>query len=272
MKLLHYSAIVLALYSCGQVQKKAYEPLKLKGSESMHETFDALASDFQKQQDTLQVILEGGGSRMGLMAIKEQTADIGLSSFGFNLEQELGADHKIIDRVVANDGIVIVNNESNPLAQLSDEQITAIYTGEVTDWSELGGSPGLIQPIARDSNSGTQRFFVTYFGIDTLSPATKVAMENHEIVNSVYENANSIGFIGYAYFNMLVREVAISGKETVEFVDPTPKNLEEGLYPLKRSLHIYYPQNSDPRVRAFLKYLNSDRAKQIIEGSGLIPA
>jgi len=271
MKILHYFTITLVVCYCGSMQKNAYKPLTLKGSESMHETFDALATDFEKQQDTLKIIIQGGGSRTGLMAIKNQTADIGLSSYAFNLEEELGHNHDLIDRIVANDGIIIVNNEKNPLDRLSNEQITAIYSGQVKDWSELGGSPGLIQPIARDINSGTQRFFLDYFGIDELAPATKVAEENNEIVNAVYENANSIGFIGYAYFNMLVREVAISGQDSMAFVDPTPDNLESGIYPLKRSLHIYYSKEKDARISAFLKYLNTDRAKQIIENSGLIP-
>lgn len=273
MKILYYSAILLAFYSCDTTQQKTYEPLKLKGSESMHETFDALASDFEKLQDTLKITIEGGGSRTGLMAIKESTADMGLSSFGFDLNQELGAGHQIVDKVIANDGIVIVNNESNPIDKLTDEQISAIYNGKVKDWRELGGAPGLIQPIARDSNSGTQQFFEDYFKIEGLAATTLVARENHEIVNSVYENKNSIGFIGYAYFNMLVREVSISSQQdSVQFISPTPGNLENGTYPLKRSLHIYYRDNNDPRIRAFLRYLRTTRARQIIEGSGLIPA
>ena len=272
MKLIYFIAITMAIYSCGSITKKTYEPLRLKGSESMHETFDALASDFEKTQDSLKVIIEGGGSRTGLQAIKEKTADIGLSSFGFDLSKELGQNHKVVDLVVANDGIVVVNNENNPMESLTNEQISDIYNGKVSDWSEIGGNPGPIVPIARDSNSGTQRFFASYFGIEELAQSTLVAKENHEIVNSVFENPNSIGFIGYAYFNLLVREVSISAKsDSTDFISPTPNNLESGAYPLKRSLHIYYQGDYDERVRAFLAYLETDRAKQIIEGSGLIP-
>ena len=238
----------------------------------MHETFDALASDFERTQDSLKVMIEGGGSRTGLQAIKDRTADIGLSSFGFDLAKELGQNHEVMDRVVANDGIVVVNNEHNPLENLTNDQISAIYNGEVSDWSELGGEPGEIVPIARDSNSGTQRFFASYFGIEELASGTVVAKENHEIVNSVFDNPNSIGFIGYAYFNLLVREVSISAAtDSAAFISPTPDNLKSGAYPLRRSLHIYYQGNHDERVNAFLTYLQSDRARQIIESSGLIP-
>lgn len=241
----------------------------------MHETFDALASDFQRMQDTLKVIIEGGGSRTGLMAIKESTADIGLSSFKFDLNKTLGDDHQVNQRVVAYDGIVVINNTNNPLKQLTNSQISQIYSGEVKDWSEIGGSQGLIKPIVRDSNSGTQRFFTNYFRVNEVASSAIVAKENHEIVDEVISSENGIGFIGYAYYTEMVNTVELphaddADSNLVEYIPPTPTHLSNGKYPLKRSLQIYYHREQDPRVGAFLAYLNTDRAKHIIESFGLI--
>ncbi len=259
------------LFSCQQKRAQEVYTLKLKGSESMHETFDALKSDFEKTQDTLRLEIEGGGSRTGMMSIAEQEADIGLSSFPFNLDSLLGEDHGIYEHVVAYDGIVIIHNEANPVVELTNEQIKDIFSGKVTDWSQIGGPEGRIAPIIRDANSGTQHFFQRYFNLDTVSPLAIVTDNNNEIIANVFDNRNAIGFIGYAYFSVSANEVAITSNEnTVEFVHPSTKNLANGKYPLKRSLRMYFSDEDNPKVKAFLTYLGSERAKTIIEGYGLI--
>ncbi|MEQ9466430.1 MAG: phosphate ABC transporter substrate-binding protein [Ekhidna sp.] len=266
--------ILLLLFGCNSIQKsKEYETLRLKGSESMHEAFSTLASDFQKQQDTLKVTLEGGGSRTGLMAIKDKTADIGLSSFPFNLDSILGDGHGVSQRVVAYDGIVVINHLDNPIGKLTDHQITNIYSGIIKDWSEIGGEPGSIMPVVRDSNSGTQRFFTEHFKIYDVTPYAIIAGENHEIVDSVISNKNSIGFIGYAYYTAMVKNIelpSVQGGDSLRFVAPEPRFIDNGEYPLKRSLRIYFDGKYDARVMAFLKYLDSDRARDILESYGLI--
>ncbi|SNS85879.1 phosphate ABC transporter substrate-binding protein, PhoT family [Ekhidna lutea] len=276
MKRLLFSLLVCFFLGCDTIQNpKDYQPLKLKGSESMHETFANLASDFERLQDTIKVELEGGGSRTGLLAIKDQTADIGLSSFPFDLDSILGENHTIDQRVVAYDGIVVINHLDNPIGQLTDDQISNIYSGVVTDWAELGGVSGSIMPVVRDSNSGTQKFFTQHYNIFELAPTVVVAGENREIVDSVISNKNSIGFIGYSYYTAMVKNVELpalgaKSKDTVAYVAPEPDFINSGQYPLKRSLRIYYEQLPDKRVMAFLQYLDSDRAKEIIESHGLI--
>lgn len=275
MKYCYLLIVLLFAASCDSVnRKRTYEPLKLKGSESMHEVFMELASDFEQLQDTLSVEIAGGGSRTGLTSIKESSADIGLSSFPFDLDSILGADHKVNQRIVAYDAIVIINHQENPIHQLSDRQITNIYSGIITDWSEIGGRPGRIMPVVRDYNSGTQKFFTEHFKIFEVAPTAVVAKENHEIVDSVVSNKNGIGFIGYAYFTSMVKKIelpaAIDVKDSIKYVAPEPRFLNNGEYPLKRSLRLYFSSKYDERVLAFLDYLDTERAKVIIESYGLI--
>lgn len=237
----------------------------------MHETFDALKADFEKIQDTLKLQIEGGGSRTGMMAIAEQEADIGLSSFPFDLDSIFGNGHGIDEKVVAYDGIVIIHNEANPVQELTNEQIRDIFSGTVTDWEQVGGSEGRVAPVIRDENSGTQRFFQSYFGMDDVSPLAIVSANNNDIISNVFDNKNAIGFIGYAYFSLSTKEVAIPAESPdSSFVHPSTTNLISGKYPLKRSLRIYFKNGTKPEVQAFLTYLDSQRAKAIIEGYGLI--
>lgn len=258
--------------SCSSIKKEEKAVLRIKGSESMHETFNALKKDFEKVQDTLTIVIEGGGSRTGLMAIKDKAVDIGLSSYEFNLDSVLGPDHGVREEVVAYDGIVLINNDENPIAQLTNEQIGMIYRGEISDWSEVGGEPGKILPIIRDQNSGTQKYFSEFFGLKNISADAEMAAENNEIVQKVYEDARRIGFIGFAYVTMHVKELqlpSVKEKDTF-FISPSFKAIRMGEYPLRRGLRIYYQEEQDAKVSSFLTYLNSDRAQEIIEQNGLV--
>lgn len=238
----------------------------------MHETFNALKSDFEKVQDTLLIILEGGGSRTGMMGVHNNSAQIGLSSFPFDLDSILGKEHKITEQIVAYDGIVLISNEDNPVQQLTSEQVTGIFSGEIANWQQIGGNDGAIQPIIRDENSGTQQFFTNYFNIKHTANHAIVASENAEIVDSVHRNPAGIGFIGFAYFTERVQNLLLPSPIAGDtpFVSPSLKNLLAGSYPLKRSLRIYYKDTGDPALTAFLTYLKSTRAKYVMESNGLV--
>ena len=239
----------------------------------MHETFEMLKKEFERAQDSVKIQIEGGGSFTGLSAIKDGSADIGLSSYAFDLNTELGPGHDVVEKVVAYDGIVIISNAKNPVTRMTNEQVSGIYTGKFTDWSQLGGSPGRIVPVMRDENSGTQKFFVEYFKVSKFNPLALIEDENKSIVSRVKENENGIGFIGFGYFTMGTNsiDIAQSGAGDSIYVSPTFDNLGEGHYPLKRSLLMYYKNNDNLAVKAFLKYLSSHEAHLVIKEHGLIP-
>ncbi len=259
--------------ACDSSQSSKTYVLKLRGSESMHETFNELKSDFEKMQDTLTIELEGGGSRTGMMGVYRDEVQIGLSSFPFKLDSILASDHELQEQVVAYDGIVLISHEDNPIQQLTNEQIAGIFSGSIRDWNEVGGTSGNIIPVIRDQNSGTQQFFTNFFGIENIAKAAVIASENRTIVNTITKTRNGIGFIGFAYFTQRVRNILLTSSiiEDATFVAPSYKNLLSGSYPLKRSLRIYFKSNADPATRAFLSYLSTDRARYVIESNGLVP-
>lgn len=266
---LYILLLSLFLSACQQINNSTSSTIKMKGSESMHAVFQELKESFEKSNPDIQIILEGGGSRTGLNAIREQSADIGLSSFEFDLKKELGSTSKVKEQVIAFDGVVLITNENNPLDSLTDEQVEKIYEGQINDWSELGGNPGSILPIVRDENSGTQKFFTEHYAINGLSNSAITLDENKDIVNKVHSNVNAIGFIGFAYFAHGVHEIKLAA-DSFKFRSPTKSNLLNNTYPLKRGLRIYYNDQLSDSTKAFLVFLNSDEAKSIIESFGLI--
>lgn len=236
----------------------------------MYETFMTLKRDFEKTQDDIEVTIDGGGSRTGLVAISKDEVDIGLSSFGFDLTEFLGVDHGIQEQVVAHDGIVLISNEHNPLHQLTNEQIEGIYSGRIKDWSEIGGTSGRILPVVRDQNSGTQKYFTSYFDVDQVAPYAVIANNNAEIVAKVEADDYSLGFIGFAYHTVSVNDILLPSAVDDSFIPPSHRTLLNGQYPLKRSLRIYYHLEHHPAVSEFLSYLETARARNIIEAQGLI--
>lgn len=239
----------------------------------MHAAFDMLKSEFERTQDSVKIIIEGGGSRTGLMAIKEGTADVGLSSYRFNLDSILGAEHGVTEHIVAYDGIVLICNKENPVDKLTNDQITGIFSGGVSDWSQLGGRPGRIVPVIRDQNSGTQKFFQSYFKIEKPNPLAIISTENKSIVSRVTENQNGIGFIGFGYFTERIKSLDIPStvEDSSAYASATFRNLGAGRYPLKRSLQMYYRDSQNPGLQAFLQYLETTEAALLIKEQGLLP-
>ncbi|MEQ8473846.1 MAG: substrate-binding domain-containing protein [Marinoscillum sp.] len=262
---------IVSSYGCKHQNTNSSYVLRMKGSESMFETFSELKNAFEKRQDSVKITLEGGGSRTGLMAIKNGEAEIGLSSFAFDLTETLGSDHNILEEIVAYDAIVLITNKSNPIDSLSYQNVSDIYTGAIYDWNQLGGNTGLIAPIIRDENSGTQRFFTEYFNINQIARTAEISEDNAQIVSKVNGNINGVGFIGFAYFTESVNNLKLPVDSIAPtFVAPTHRNLENDKYPLKRGLRIYYQRSENPAIEAFLNFLTTDEAHSIIESYGLI--
>lgn len=274
MRKIHLSLLILTLTFFGcQTKSIQVHTLKLKGSESMFEPFRALIRDFESIQDSVKLTLEGGGSRTALPAVAKEEVHIGLSSYPFNLDEVLGVSHGISELVVAYDGIVIISNESNPIDQLTNEQITGIYNGTITDWSQLGGDSGAIKPIIRNQNSGTQKFFTEHFSLGTISENALVMDKNNHIVSQVNKDSNSIGFIGFAHVTVNVKDLKVPSAKFSDdsmFVYPSSRSISEGHYPLKRALRIYYKGEGDYATKAFIAYLKSQRGSEVLEKHGLI--
>jgi phosphate transport system substrate-binding protein len=263
--------VVACFFSCQS--EPDVTTISVRGSESLIETFRALVRDFTKINGEYQFTIEGGGSKTGLSGILQDAVDIGMSSFAFNLDTIHLTHDEISEYNLALDGIVLVINKENDLVNLTKQEVNAIFTGKVTNWSALEGLDRPIIPVIRDQNSGTQQFFQEYFSIDGDLLVGQVAHDNPEIAKLVQETDGGIGFFGFAYFGNNLRDVHLPYATTDSgFVAPTPKTLQNGTYPLKRYLKIYFRASNSEKLTPFLNYLKSEEAKRIIESHGLIPA
>ncbi|HPI22431.1 MAG TPA: phosphate ABC transporter substrate-binding protein, partial [Spirochaetota bacterium] len=203
-------------------------------------------------------------------AVIDGTCDIGNSSRemkGNEIEEakKKGVTPKEI--VAAYDMIVPIVHPKNPVKDLTMDQLKGIYDGSINDWSTVGGTPGAIVVISRDTSSGT--YEIWHEKVLKKKDVRKDALlqaSNGAIISSVSTNPKAIGYIGFGYLNDTVRTV------TVNKVEGTIENGKSGKYPVSRKLYMYVNEKRiTPQTQAFLDYLLGAEGQKLVKEAGFIP-
>lgn len=183
--------------------------------------------------------------------------------------QEFGAlDSPANEHVIALDGLAILVSKANRVDALSIEQIMGIYTGKITDWSQVGGTPGPISPVARNEGSGTTDTFSNLVLNGTpMSLNVKRIEDSRELADTVAKTPNSIGFVGMSYVG---NAKAVSIRECGLAYPPTTFNAKTEEYPLARRLYLYTPTRRPAAVQDFLAYTNSKVAQDVVARNGFV--
>jgi phosphate transport system substrate-binding protein len=209
-------------------------------------------------------------SRIDLIALAQgqAPADIAMSSRRVT-PAEVAAlsvlgplDNPASEHVIALDGLAILTNRSNRVETLTVDQIMKIYTGQITDWAEVGGWPGPIVPYARNEISGTYDTFkhLVLKGV-AMSPKVSYIEDSRELSGTVANDPNAIGFVGMSYVG---ESKAVSIRECSLVYSPTNFNAKTEEYPLSRRLYLYVPEKRSKWVEDFLEYTNTPRAQRIV--------
>jgi phosphate transport system substrate-binding protein len=222
-----------------------------------------------KKNQGVSVVIEGSGSSNGIKAILEGSCDIANASREMK-EKELETAKKnsiaVEEIVVAYDMIVPVVHPSNPVKNLTSEQLKAIYKGEITNWKEVGGKDLSIVVISRDTSSGTFEIWnEKIMKKEDVFPRALLQASNGAIVNVIANNDRAIGYIGYGYLNNSIKGL------TVNDIVPTLKNGKSGKYPISRKLYMYVNRkNYSANTRKFIKFLLSKEGQKAVEEAGFI--
>lgn len=208
------------------------------------------------------------GSSTAFTSLLEGTADIGMSSRGAKEGEKdsfTAKGKELVEHVAGIDMIAVVVNEGNSVKKLTKKQIEGIFTGEITDWSELGGKKGAISVYTRNTSSGTYKSFqeLAMNKRDYGSSTQKMA-GNEAIASETGKNPNGIGYVGLAYAkNAGLKAVTVDGKGL--------ENPEE--YPLSRKLYYYTVGEPEGEVAKFLTWAKTDAtAQKVIEKVGFVSA
>lgn len=237
--------------------------LVLTGSTSMADVGNALAEAFMAANPEVTISVGGNGSGEGPTAVKEGTAQIGMLSRDLK-DSETPADFK--QQIIGHDGIAVVVNPASTVTELTKEQVTKIFAGEIKNWKELGGADAPIQAIGREAASGTRGAFEELLKLE----APVYAEEQNSTGNvkqSVISNPNAIGYISVSALDESIKGVTIDG------VVPSEATIQAGDYTLKRPfLMIVKANDKDELTNLFLEFVMSAEGQQIVLDNGVVPA
>jgi phosphate transport system substrate-binding protein len=213
--------------------------------------------------------VSGGGSSVGVQAVGEGTADIGMASRELkDAEKEQYPD--LVQYVVARDGIALIINVENPVESLTVEQVRQIYTGEITNWNEVGGSDAEIVVVGRDSASGTRASFEDLVMDDPEFVATMLEKNsNGAVQQTIAGTPGAIGYVGLGYVDETVKGVDIDVEGTP--VAPTVENVIAGTYPISRELNILTDGEATGLAAAYIDFILSEEGQAIVEDEGFVP-
>lgn len=236
------------------------------GSTSMEKVIGALSEQFMADNSGVTVTYDPTGSGSGIEAVKNGTADIGLASR--SLKDEEKADG-LTETVIALDGIAVIVNAQSKVTDLTVEQIAKIFTGEITDWSQVGGDPGAISCIGRESGSGTRDGFESITGTKDSCKLDQELTSTGGVIEAVAGNPNAIGYASLS---------AVEGKDTVKAVTVggvacTEAAVLDGSYAIQRPFVLVTKDGTtlSPVAQAFFVFATSKDAASLIQNAGAVP-
>ena len=236
------------------------------GSTSMEKVIGALSEQFMADNSGVTVTYDPTGSGAGIEAASNGSADIGLASRALKDEEKAGG---LTETIVALDGIAVIVNTDSKVENLTVEQIGKIFTGEITDWSEVGGDAGTISCIGREAGSGTRDGFEYITGTKDSCKLDQELTSTGGVIEAVAGNPNAIGYASLS---------AVEGKNTVKAVTVggvacTEETVLNGSYAIQRPFVLVTKTGVtlSPAAQAFFDYATSSAASQLIKAAGAVP-
>ena len=233
------------------------------GSTSMEKVIGALGEAFMEANSGVNFTYNPTGSGSGITAVSEGRCDIGLSSR--NLKDEEAAKG-LKATVLALDGIAVIVNPENPVSELSLEQIAKIYTGEITNWSELGGNDAEIVVIGREAGSGTRDGFESITKTADACVYRQELTSTGDVITTVAQNPDAIGYASLASIGDTVKALVVEG------VAPSEETVKDGSYLVQRPFVLVTREGEElsEAAQAFFDYITSADAASIIADAGAV--
>lgn len=234
------------------------------GSTSMEKVIGALSEAFQEKYPNVTVTYNPTGSGSGITAVTEGNCDIGLASRNLKDEEKNG----LTSTTVAIDGIAMIVNTANEVSDLSLDQIAKIYTGEITNWKDVGGADQEIVVIGREAGSGTRDGFESITGTSDKCQMDQELTSTGAVIQAVGANEAAIGYASLAAVDDTIKTL------TVEGVAPSEKTVLDGTYKIQRNFNMITNDSKElsPAAQAFLDFATSSEAASLIEAAGAVPA
>ena len=265
-------AAALLLTGCGQNNDPQPDPqpsgltgsVATDGSTSMQKVINTLGEAFMNENKGITFTYNPTGSGSGIKAVQEGRCDIGLSSRALKAEEK---EAGLKETVLAYDGIAIIVNPENPVSDLTLEQIAKIYTGEITNWKDVGGNDAEIVLIGREAGSGTRDGFESITDTKDSCKYRQELTSTGDVITTVAGNPNAIGYASLASVKDTVKALSVGG------VAPTEATVSDGSYAVQRPFVLVTKDGTELSAAAqkFFDYATSAAAADVISAAGAVP-
>ncbi len=264
------SAIALAFAASLSLVGSAFaNNLVVNGSTTVLPIAQSAAEKFMESNPEVSITVSGGGSGNGIKAIIDGTTDIANASRFIKASEVKAAVEKgsyPVPFAVAMDALLPVVHPSNPVKDLSIEQLCKIYKGEITNWKELGGDDAKIAVVGRDTSSGTYEVWdEKVMNKERVTPRALVVASNGAMVQTVAKNKLAIGYIGVGYVNDTIKTLSVQG------IKGNVKTVLDGEFPISRYLYMFTQGWPEGNALKFINFVLSDAGQEIVGKTGYVP-
>ena len=234
------------------------------GSTSMEKVIGALGEAFETEHKGVAFTYNPTGSGSGITAVSEGRCDIGLSSRSLKEEEKAKG---LIETVLALDGIAVIVSPDNPVDDLDLDAIAKIYTGEITNWKDVGGNDGEIVLIGREAGSGTRDGFESITKTADKCQYRQELTSTGDVITTVSGNPNAIGYASLASVKDTVKALSVEG------VVPSEETVKDGSYVVQRPFVLVTKKDAalSDAAQTFFDFVTSSEANDLISGAGAVP-
>ena len=253
------------------------ETINIDGSNTMVHLVTEWSQAYMLKHPEIKIIVTGNGSGTGLASLIQGNIHLCASSRPIKPKEVEDAKKKNIIPVefaVAKDAISIIINPGNPLNELTMEQLKKLYTGSIADWKMLAGNNVKVQPLSRESSSGTYEYFMEHvLKKEDFAKRTMMLPATSGVISTVAADNGAIGYVGIGYAHEAadkVKIVAIKQDADSPAIAPSEKSVLDGSYPISRDLYFYADGNPTGAVKDFVDFCLSPEGQDLVEKAGFV--
>lgn len=252
--------IIIAVYSVGSGNN--YERVEIAGSTSVQPVAEKLADQYMKEHPNVRIDVMGGGSGLGIRSVSQNIIDIGMSSRALKTSEKDGLN----DYTIGMEGIVVAVNNENQVDALTSDQLKKIFSGNITNWKEVGGSDAKINVVIREDGSGTRGAFEGKIMNKTKVRSDAIVQTSTESVKlAVKQDPNAIGYVSLAHMSSDVKAVTVDG------IYPSVDTIKDGSYKLQSPFLFITSGEPTGEIKKFIDWVLGPEGQKIVQDEKIVP-